>query len=57
MTNSISSTTASYYASQFSQQAVRQPQLQTQAPKSGSVPQDTVSLKSTGDVDHDGDSH
>jgi len=56
MTNPISSTYASY-ANQVSQPAVRQPQPQAQAPKSGSIPQDTVTLKSTGDVDHDGDSH
>jgi hypothetical protein len=44
------------YVSQISQLSVRQPQPQAQTPKSSSVPQDTVSLKSTGDVDHDGDS-
>jgi hypothetical protein len=56
MTNPISSTTANH-ADQISQQAVRQPQPTTQAPKSNSIPQDTVTLKSTGDVDHDGDNH
>ena len=55
MTNPICSTTANY-AHQVSQPAVRPPQPQTQAPKNNSVPQDTVTLKSTGDVDHDGDS-
>ncbi len=45
------------YVNQISQLSVRQPQSQAQTPKSGSVPQDTVSLKSTSDVDHDGDSH
>lgn len=45
------------YVNQISQLSVRQPQPQAQTPKSGSVPQDTVSLKSAGDVDHDGDSH
>ncbi|MGC2182056.1 MAG: hypothetical protein WA637_02105 [Terriglobales bacterium] len=56
MTNSISSTSINH-ADQLSQQAIRQPQPKTEAPKNSSVPQDTVSLKSTGDVDHDGDSH
>jgi hypothetical protein len=55
MINPIS--TYSSYINQVSQLSVRQPQPQAQAPKSGSAPQDTVSLKSTGDVDHDGDSH
>ena len=54
MTNPISSVSANY-ADQVSQQAIRQPQPKAQAPKSGSGPQDTVTLKSTGDVDHDGD--
>jgi hypothetical protein len=53
MVNSISSVQASY-ASQVSQVAARQPQ--PQPAKSAPLPQDTVSLKSTGDVDHDGDS-
>jgi hypothetical protein len=56
MTNPIGSTFPSN-ANQISQPAVRQPQSQAQAPKSSAAPQDTVSLKSTGDVDHDGDSH
>jgi hypothetical protein len=45
------------YVNQVSQPSVRQPQPQAQTPKSGSVPQDTVSLKNTADVDHDGDNH
>jgi len=52
MISSVSSTYASY-ANQVSQPAARQPQPQQR----GSLPQDTVTLKSTGDVDHDGDSH
>jgi hypothetical protein len=49
----ISPVSSSYaaYASQVSQPASR-PQPQ----QSSSLPQDTVSLKSAGDVDHDGDS-
>ena len=54
MINPISSAQASY-ANQVSQPAARQPQAPAQTPKSGSLPQDTVTLKST-DVDHDGDS-
>ena len=50
MMNPVTSAYASY-ASQVSQPA---PKAQPQ--QSNSVPQDTVSLKSTGDVDHDGDS-
>lgn len=50
----ISPVSSSYaaYAGQASQPAVRQPQPQ----QTTSLPQDTVSLKSTTDVDHDGDS-
>jgi len=51
MTNPVSSTSA-IHASEVSQPAVRQPQPQ----QSNTRPSDTVSLKSTGDVDHDGDS-
>ncbi len=40
------------YENQASQPAVRQPQ-----PQPASLPQDTVTLSSTGDIDHDGDSH
>ncbi|MFZ0477507.1 MAG: hypothetical protein WAL71_00045 [Terriglobales bacterium] len=40
------------YDNQASQATAQQPKPQPQA----SHPQDTVSLKSTGDVDHDGDS-
>jgi hypothetical protein len=54
MINPIS--TFASYVNQTSQLSVRQPQPQAQTPKSSAVPQDTVSLKSTGDVDHDGDS-
>jgi hypothetical protein len=54
MINSVSST----HASQAPQaaQAAPKTQAQPQPQKSSSLPQDTVSLKSTGDVDHDGDS-
>ena len=55
MINPISSAQASY-ANQVSQSAARQPQPQAQSSTSSSLPQDTVSLKSAGDVDHDGDS-
>jgi len=51
MISPVSNVSAAY-ASQASQPAVRQPQPQ----QSASLPQDTVTLKSTGDVDHDGDS-
>jgi hypothetical protein len=51
MINPISGSTAAY-SSQVSQPAVKQPQPN----QAGSLPQDTVSLKSAGDVDHDGDS-
>jgi len=51
MINPVSSSSAAH-ASQVSQPAVRQPQPQ----QSKAPAQDTVSLKSTGDVDHDGDS-
>jgi hypothetical protein len=49
----ISPVASSYaaYASQVSQPAVRQPQ-----PQPSAIPQDKVTLKSAGDVDHDGDS-
>jgi len=51
MINSVSNAQASY-ANQASQPASKpQPQQQSNA-----LPQDTVSLKSTGDVDRDGDS-
>ena len=56
MTNPISGTLHGN-ANQISQPAVSQPQPKAQAPKSSAAPQDTVSLKSTGDVDHDSDSH
>jgi hypothetical protein len=51
MINPVSSSSAAN-ASQVSQPAVRQPKPQ----QSNTLPQDTVSFKSTGDVDHDGDS-
>jgi hypothetical protein len=50
MISPISSNSAPH-ASQAAQPAVRQPQ-----PKTAPLPQDTVSLKSAADVDHDGDS-
>jgi len=50
MVNSISSAHASY-AKQVSPAAARQPQPQTST--GSSLPQDTVSLKSTGDRDGD----
>lgn len=53
MMNPISSAHASY-ANQVTQAAARQTQPQSSG--SGSLPQDTVSLKSAGPVDHDGDS-
>jgi hypothetical protein len=51
MISPISSTLASS-ANQPTQPSVRQAQPQP----SKSLPQDTVSLKSAGDIDHDGDS-
>ena len=45
---------SSAYASYASQ--VSQPAPKAQPQQSNTLPQDTVSLKSTGDVDHDGDS-
>jgi hypothetical protein len=58
MVNSISSANASS-TNEVTQQAARQPQPPAQAPTNGAIPQDTVSLKSTGDLsagdpDHDG---
>jgi hypothetical protein len=51
MISPVSSSHANY-TNQTSQPATRQPQFQQ-----GSVlPKDTVTLKSAGDVDHDGDS-
>lgn len=55
MVNSISSAHASY-ANQVSPAVARQPQPQQQSSTGSSLPQDTVSLKSAGDRDHDGDS-
>jgi hypothetical protein len=55
MINPISGTQASQ-ANQVLQPAARQPQPQAQTPKGSAPQQDTVTLKSTGDVDHDGDS-
>jgi hypothetical protein len=51
MVNPVSSSHADY-ASQFSQPAARPQQSQ----KSESAQDDKVTLKSAGDVDHDGDS-
>ncbi len=56
MTNPISGASPSY-ASQVLQPAASKPQPQAETAKSPAIPQDTFSLKSTGDVDHDGDSH
>jgi hypothetical protein len=51
MINPISSSYTSY-------QQTTPPVAQKAEPQpTASLPQDTVSLKSTGDVDHDGDSH
>jgi len=50
MVNPVGSSSEAY-ASQVSHPAVRQPQ-----PQQAQEPQDTVSLKGAGDVDHDGDS-
>jgi hypothetical protein len=50
MINPISSAQANS-ADQVSQPAARQPQ-----PAAQTLPQDKVTLKSTGDADHDGDS-
>jgi hypothetical protein len=56
MVNSISSAYTSQ-ATAAAQQATA-PKLQTQqSQKSSPQPSDTVTLKSTGDLDHDGDSH
>jgi len=55
MVNPISSAHASY-ANQPSPVVARQPQPLSQSSTSSSAPQDTVSLKSTGNADHDGDS-
>ena len=52
MINPVSSSYTNY-ANAVSQPGPRTPQ----PPQSNALPQDTVSLKSTGDVDHDGDSH
>ncbi len=55
MVNQISSAHASY-ANQAPPAAARQPQPQPQSSTGSALPQDTVSLKSAGDRDHDGDS-
>jgi hypothetical protein len=52
MVNPVSSSQASY-ANQAAPPAAPKPQPQQSTP----LPSDTVKLKSTGDVDHDGDSH
>jgi hypothetical protein len=52
MVNPISSLNASH-ASEAAKPAAPKPQPQ----QSTALPSDTVKLKSTGDVDHDGDSH
>ena len=55
MVNSISSAQTSH-ANEAVKSAVPKAQPQAQQ-KPASQPSDTVSLKSTGDADHDGDSH
>jgi len=55
MVNSISSAQTSY-ANEAVKSAAPKPQPQ-QAQQKTASPSDTVTLKSTGDVDHDGDSH
>jgi hypothetical protein len=52
MVNPVSSA-ASIFADHAAQAAVRQPKPQ---PQQSTEVQDKVTLKSTGDVDHDGDS-
>jgi len=44
-------------AAQLSPEVQRQQAAKTAQTKQQSVPQDSVTLKSTGDQDHDGDSH
>ena len=56
MVNPINSAHATH-ASLVSQAAARQPQPQAKPSPDVTLPQDTVSLKSTSDVDHDGDRH
>jgi hypothetical protein len=58
MVNSVNSANAPS-TNEVTQQAARQPQPSAQAPASNAIPQDTVTLKSTGDLsagdpDHDG---
>jgi hypothetical protein len=58
MVNSISGANANS-TNEITQLAARQPQPPAQAPTSSAIPQDTVTLKSTGDLsagdpDHDG---
>jgi len=55
MVNSVSSAQTSY-ANEAVKSAAPKAQPQQAQQKSASQPSDTVSLKSTGDVDHDGDS-
>jgi hypothetical protein len=55
--NPISSSHISQ-ANEAAKPAAPKPQQTQQSPqKSSPLPSDTVTLKSTGDVDHDGDSH
>jgi hypothetical protein len=56
--NSISSANARS-TNEVTQLSARQPQSPAQAPTDGAIPQDTISLKTTGDLragdpDHDG---
>jgi hypothetical protein len=52
MVNPISSLNASH-----ANEAVKPAAQKTQPQQSNALPSDTVKLKSTGDVDHDGDRH
>jgi hypothetical protein len=58
MINSISSALSQNNVHQSSSTSVTaqkaEPQPQTQTPKSGALSQDQVTLKSAGNVDHDG---
>lgn len=56
MVNAVNSA-HSVEATQLSPEVQRQQAAKTAQTQQQSVPQDSVSLKSTGDQDHDGDSH
>jgi len=55
MTNSVSSTNASH-ALESTQPTPPKTQIKSQAQRTSPLREDTVTLKSTGDADHDGDS-